>query len=116
MPWYAYVETYYDPPPAGWAAGAYTEFRSKLNHAQLASWASGAIAWSQESCRQAVVASGGTWEQSRWRRANPTMTQRRPPAGTPVYSPRSNVLAELNTLADEGDEEVSVAEEDESAE
>lgn len=44
------------------------------------------------------------------------MTQRRPPAGTPVYRPRSNVLAELNTLADEGDEEVSVAEEDESAE
>ncbi len=115
MPWYAYVETFYDPLPAGWHGGAYTEYRQKMNHKQLAAWAGGALAWSQANCKAAVKAAGGTWNQKKWKRARPTCTQNEPPAGTPVYRPAGDVLSAIEKAEDggsgEGEDEDVVEEE-----
>ncbi|KAK7029429.1 hypothetical protein VNI00_014683 [Paramarasmius palmivorus] len=105
---------FYDdlPLPAGWQSNAYTPLNKEPNHAQLNSWAKGAIAWSQTNLKAALTKAGRTYVHSKWRTGNPRLyqSQNQVPAGTPQYRPNLAAFEDINLEAAE-DEKVELVEE-----
>ncbi|OBZ79920.1 hypothetical protein A0H81_00467 [Grifola frondosa] len=81
---------------------AYTPLNKDPNHAQLNSWAKGAIAWSQTNLKAALTAAGRTYVHSKWRTGNPRKYNSfdQIPRGTPQYKPTALAFSEINAEVD----------------